>query len=268
MAFVLGSGANLGSTQVGMLRALVERGAQPDLIVGSSTGAINGAVFAHDPTAEGVAALTESWRRVDTRLLVQRSRVANAVAMTRRRAALNRSDGVRRMLESMLTARTFDELKVRFECVATDLVRADEHWFDGGPLVDAVLASCSIPVVLPPVEIDGVRYLDGGLVNDVPLTRAVERGATSVYVVGMGRLAQPWAEPQRPLGMGVQSYWVARKHRFKRDLEAVPEGVTVHVLPDGDPPPSRYHDVSRSIVMMEAAYAASSAYLESVSSVG
>jgi NTE family protein len=236
--------------------------------VGSSTGAINGAVFAHDPTAEGVATLTESWRSVDTRRLVQRSRVANAVALTRRRAALNRSDGVRRMLEATLPARTFDALKVRFECVATDLVRADEHWFDRGSLLDAVLASCAIPVVLPPVEIDGVRYLDGGLVNDVPLTRAVERGATSIYVAGMGRLAQPWAEPLRPLGMGVQSYWVARKHRFKRDLDAVPAGVTVHLLPDGDPPPSRYHDVSQSTVMMEAAYAATTAYLAGVSSAG
>lgn len=262
VAFVLGSGANLGVLQVGMLRALVDHGVQPDLVVGSSTGAINGAAFAHNPTVEGVDALVDVWLRINPREVVQRSRVANALAMTRRRAALNRGEGLRRSLERVLEARTFEELKVRFECVATDVLSADERWFSTGSLIDAVAASCSIPVVLPPVEIDGVPYLDGGLVHDVPLERAVDLGATTVYVTGIGRLQHPWEEPRRPLQVGVQSYWVARKHRFKRDLDAVPAGVTVHLLPDGDPPPSKFHDLSRAAEVMEAAREATAAYLQ------
>lgn len=257
----MGSGANLGVLQVGMLRALVDHGVQPDLIVGSSTGAINGAAFAHNPSPEGVDALVDVWLRINPREVVHRSRVANALALTRRRAALNRGEGLRRMLERVLAARTFEELKVRFECVATDVLSADERWFSSGPLLDAVTASCSIPVVLPPVEIDGVPYLDGGLVHDVPLERAVDLGATTVYVTGIGRLQHPWEEPRRPLQMGVQSYWVARKHRFKRDLDAVPAGVTVHLLPDGDPPPSKFHDLSRAAEVMEGAREATADYL-------
>ena len=257
----MGSGANLGVLQVGMLRALVDHGVQPDLVIGSSTGAINGAAFAHDPTPEGVDALAEVWLRADPRDVVNRSRVANALAMTRRRASLNRGEGLRRMLERVVEARTFEELKIRFECVATDVRSADERWFSSGPLLDAVTASCSIPVVLPPVEIDGVPYLDGGLVQDVPLERAVELGATTVYVTGIGRLQQPWEEPRRPLQVGVQSYWVARKHRFKRDLDAVPEGVTVHLLPDGEPRPSKFHDLSRAAEVLEGAREATAAYL-------
>jgi NTE family protein len=216
VAFVLGTGGNLGAVQIGMLRALLEHDIRPGLIVGSSTGAINGASFADEPSSSGIDRLERVWR-----------------------------------LEP-------------FHCVATKLVDAAETWFDRGPLIEAVLASASMPVVHPPVDVGGERFLDGGILNDVPLSRAVERGASTVYILGVGRLLQPWTELKRPFDIATRTYWIARKHRFRRDLDAVPEGETVHLLLDGDPQPTRFHDLTQTSPMIEGAYRASSTYLDEI----
>jgi NTE family protein len=262
VAFVFASGGNLGSAQVGMLHALVEHDIHPHRIVGCSVGAINGAAFALDPTFAGVERLEAVWRELDSRDLVARTALRNAVALARRGQALNEHDGLRAIIERVLPVRRFDQLRLPFECMATNLRQATETWFTSGDLVDAVLASSAVPVLFPPVGIDGEWYLDGGILRDVPLTRAVEQGATTVYVLGTGRLAQPWNEPKRPLGMAFQASWIARKHRFHQDLAAVPAHVAVHLLPDGDPPATtRIHDLSHTAAMIDEAYAATSQYL-------
>jgi NTE family protein len=262
VAFVLASGGNLGSAQVGMLRALVEHGIYPQHIVGTSVGAINGAAFAADPNAAGVERLDAIWRALDSRDLVSRASLRNAVALARRGHGLNDHDGLREVIERAVVARRFGELAVPFECLATNVREASEAWFGAGDLIEALVASASFPVLFPPVEIDGEWYLDGGILADVPVTRAVERGATRIYLLGTGRLGQPLNAPKRPLGMALQASWIARKHRFQQDLAAVPRHVELHILPDGAPPaPSRIHDLSQTAEMIDTAYAASSAYL-------
>jgi NTE family protein len=262
---VFASGGNLGAAQVGMLRALLERQIHPHRIVGTSVGAINGAAFARDPSRRGIDRLETIWRELDSRDLVSRASIRNAVGLARRKQGLNDHDGLRAVIERVLVVERFDDLLLPFECAATNVREASEHWFENGDLVDAVLASASVPVLFPPVEIDGEWYLDGGILKDVPLPRAVEQGATTIYVLGTGRLAQPWNTPKRPLGMAFQASWIARKHRFQQDLAAVPDHVTVHLLPDGDPPATtRIHDLSHTAALIDAAYAASVAYLAGV----
>jgi NTE family protein len=262
VVFVFASGGNLGSAQVGMLRALVEHGIVPRRVVGTSVGAINGAAYALDPTLAGVEHLERVWRELDSRDLVSRASIRNAVALARRGQGLNDHDGLRAVIERVLRVRRFDALQLPFECVATNVREASEEWFESGDLIDAVLASTSVPVLFPPVEIAGEWYLDGGILKDVPLTRAVERGAGTIYVLGTGRLAQPWNAPKRPLGMAFQASWIARKHRFQQDLAAVPAHVTVHLLPDGDPPATtKIHDLSHTAEMIDSAYRASLIYL-------
>jgi NTE family protein len=245
-----------------MLRALVEHGIHPHHTVGCSVGAINGAAFALDPTVRGVDRLEGIWRDLDSREVVGRASIRSAVALARRGQGLNDHGGLRALIERVLEGRRFADLRVPFECVATDVREAAEHWFASGDLVDAVLASSSVPVLFPPVEIGGEWYLDGGILKDVPLPRAVEWGATTIYVLGTGRLAQPWNAPKRPLGMAFQASWIARKHRFQQDLAAVPDHVTVHLLPDGEPPaPMRIHDLSRTATIIDAAHTATTEYL-------
>ena len=141
--------------------------------------------------------------------------------------------------------------------------RAAEHWFSRGPLVEAVLASCAVPGLLPPVQLDGQTYLDGGLVHSIPVGRAVALGATTLYVLQVGRIEQPLAAPQRPWEVGLVAFEVARRHRFAADMASLPPGVTVHVLPTGAPERApdlrsqlRYRDRSGIARRIDSAYAA------------
>ena len=261
VAFVLSGGGNLGALQIGMMRALLEHDIRPDLIVGCSVGAINGAGLAEDPTLAGALRLERLWRALDGKELMPAGWLPNTVAIARRGEAIHESQGLRRHIEQSLTARTFEELAVPFQCVATDVVGVREVWFRSGPLIEPILASAALPAVYPAVEIDGVRYLDGGIVDDVPMSRAVELGARRLYVLQVGLFSRPRPEPKRPLDVAVQAYWIARHHRFKRELAAMPSDIEVHLLPTGQTPYMRYNDFTRTSELISLAYEASSAYL-------
>jgi NTE family protein len=261
VAFVLSGGGNLGALQIGMVRALLEHDIRPELIVGCSVGAINGAALAETPTLDGARRIEEAWQALDGKDLMPSGWLPNAVAMARRGEAVHDNEGLRRHLEQTLTARTFEELTVPFECVATDVAGVREVWFRSGPLIEPILASAALPAIYPAVEIDGVRYLDGAIVDDVPMTRAVERGARVLYVLQVGMFSRPRPEPKRPLDVAIQAYWIARHHRFKRELAAMPPEIELHLLPTGETPQMRYNDFTHTSELIALAYKASDAYL-------
>lgn len=261
IAFVLGGGGNLGAIQVGMLRALAERGVVPDLVVGCSVGALNGMAFAQEPTLVGVARLEQLWRALDGNDVMPTGWIPTAVQLARRGVAIHGNDGLRKVIESVVDVAAFEDLPVRFECVATDMDSAREVWFGAGPLVEPILASAALPSVYPPVTIDGVRYIDGAVVNDVPVSRAVALGARRIYVLHVGSFDRPLREPKRPIDVAVLAYWIARRHRFYRDLTELPPTVEAIVLPTGDPPRIPFNDFRRSQQLIDAAYQATTAHL-------
>src|SRR5215213_4125915 len=245
-AFVLGGGGGpLGAHEVGMLQALAERGIVPDLVLGTSVGAINGAAFAADPTADGVRRLTAMWTAMGSGDVFSGSLVGRVATLARTRTHLHDSGPLRVLLEEGLGERRIEDLALRFQCVAASIERAGEHWFTSGPVVDAVLASASVPGILPPVEIEGEHFVDGGIVNSIPVNRAVELGAKRIYVLHVGRLDRPLEPPRWPWEVGLVAFEIARRHRFLGDLERLPEDVTVHVLPTGQTDPPRYNDLSQ-----------------------
>jgi NTE family protein len=140
----------------------------------------------------------------------------------------------------MLPAKTFADLEVPFQCVAASIERAAEHWFDEGPLVEAILASSAVPGILPAVRLNGEHFIDGGIVNSIPIGRAVELGATEIFVLHVGRIERPLTAPRNPWQVGMVAFEVARRHRFARDMSSLPEGVIAHVLPSGETEPPRY----------------------------
>lgn len=263
-AFVLSGGGNLGALQVGMLRALLERRIRPELVLGCSVGALNGAAVAADPSLGMVGRLQDVWLDLDERDVLPTNLLPTTMQLVRKGEAVHTINGLRSVAEAILGDRwqTFEDLAVPFGCVATALLRAEEHWFDSGPLVEPILASASIPAVFPPMEIDGVRYIDGAVVNDVPLSRAVELGATRIYALHVGSFDRPRPEPRRPLDMALQAYWIARRHRFKRDLASLPPGVEVFTLPTGEAPILRFNDLRHSDRLIALAYQASVQYLD------
>lgn len=261
VAFVLGGGGVLGAVEVGMLRALVEAGVRPDLVVGTSVGAVNGAAFCADPTAAGVERLGRLWTELSGGEVFGGTLLARARTAWRTGTALHSAAPLRALLDTHLAARTFEELAVPFQCVAASVERAAEHWFASGPLAPAVVASCAVPGLLPPALVDGEHYLDGGLVHSIPVGRAVELGADTVYVLQVGRIERPLTAPTRPWQVATVAFEVARRHRFAADMAALPDGVTAHVLPTGDPAPGlredlRYRDTRRVAARVQAAYEA------------
>jgi NTE family protein len=272
VAFVLGGGGHLGAHEVGMLRALLERGIVPDRVLGTSIGAINGAAVAAEPTAAAVERLAAMWGRMERSDVFGGSVLGRLGTLARTRTNLHDNDGLRRLLAEALPVERIEELPVAFECVAASIESAAEHWFTCGPLVDAVLASSAVPGILPPVEIGGEHFLDGGIVNSIPVGRAVSRGARTIYVMHVGRVDRPLEPPRWPWEVGLVAFEIARRHRFHGDIASLPDDLDVHVLPTGqaDPPrynavsQLRYRDMSNVADHIDRAYEASAAYLDGV----
>ncbi len=263
-AFVFSGGGNLGAVQVGMLRALVERGIEPDVIVGCSVGAINGAAFAAEPTLRGLIHLDGIWGRLaDGRPdLMPDSRLPIAVQMALRKRSLHDPRVLETFLEEALPVDRFEALKVPFACVATKLSTADEHWFDTGRLVPALMASAALPAVYPPVEIDGELYMDGGVVREAPVAQAAEMGAKRIYLLHVGHLNEVRTfRADRPFDGALHAYWVARLRRFEDDCEDLSRRCELIRLPSGPMPDLRFDDFSMSRRLAAQAHRASSEYL-------
>ena len=268
-AFVLGGGGKLGTAEVGMLEALAEQRILPDLVLGTSIGAINGAAVASDPTIEGVARLRSLWTSMEASGVFGGTVVERLRHMASARTSLHSNRALRTLLEQTLHEQRIEQLPVRFECVAACIETAGEHWFTSGPVVDAVLASSAVPGLLPPVQVEDRHYLDGGIVDSIPVQRAVELGASRIFVLQVGRIEQPLAVPKRPHEVAVVAFEIARRRSFSLAMAKLPEGVEVHVLPTGGtgPRPSdlrqfRYRDFSDVHDRMVRAKSASLRYLK------
>jgi NTE family protein len=251
-----------------MAKALAEAGIRPERVFGTSIGAVNGAVIASDPTSAGADRLVAMWDRLSADDVLGGSLLGRISELVRTRTSLHSSDALRRLLDDYLPISRFSETEIPFECVAASIERAEEHWFTDGDIVTAVLASCALPGVFPPVAIDGEHFLDGGLVNSIPLARAVRQGASEIWVLHVGRVEQPLAPPRSPWEVGFVAFEIARRHRFHTDVAYLPDGVTVHTLPTGvaDAGTSpwsnlRYRDATRIGNRVEAAYDATARYL-------
>jgi NTE family protein len=207
------------------------------------------------------------WQGEEVRLAFSERLWGRAVRLVRSGTHLHSLEPLRRMLTDALPGADFSDLKLPFQCVAASIETASARWFSTGPVVPAVMASCAVPGLLPPVEVDGVHYFDGGLVDSIPVGRAVALGASTVYVLQVGRIESPLAVPTRPWEVGLVAFEIARRHRFHEEMSSLPDNVRVHVLPTGGErlPPGlaqfRYRDLARVGPSIERAYAASASYL-------
>jgi NTE family protein len=268
VAFVLGGGGVLGAHEVGMIRALTEAGIRPDLVLGTSVGAINGALVAAGP-ATALRRLDQVWRDGVASEAFGGSLFGRVATLARSGTHLHSNEPLRGLLEELLPVARIEDLAVPFQCVAASIERATAHWFTEGPVVPAVLASAAVPGLLPPVRVGEEHFLDGGLVHSIPVGRAVALGARTVYVLHVGRIERPLEAPRRPWEVGLVAFEIARRHRFAEDMASLPPEVTVHVLPAGTNGLARaaewsrlrYRDVSRVDQHIQRAYAASAAYL-------
>ncbi len=243
-AFVLAGGGSRGAAQVGMLCALVERGIRADRVYGASVGAVNGAAYCGDPTPEGMERLVKIWRDLKGEDVFPTGRVHGPWRYFQQRPAVHPNSGLRRIIEQGALFERLEEAVVPFEVVATSLEDGRECWLTHGSTVDALLASAAIPAILPPVRVGDDLMIDGGVVNNVPISRAIAAGASRIYVLLCGPLHYRPAMPKRPVEAVLAGFYIAVHARFARELASLPEGVEVIVFSGGGDPVNAYRDFS------------------------
>jgi NTE family protein len=226
-ALVLGGGGPRGAVQIGMLQVLAEHGFVPDGIYGCSVGAVNGVGFACDPSVEGVERMTRIWTGINREHVFPQGRLHGPWLYFQQRDAVYSNSGLRKIVEDGITYERLEETPVPVEVVATSLTDGRERWFTYGPAAEAVLASAAMPAIFPPIEIEGDRYIDGGVVNNVPIRRAIDAGATRIVVLLCNSPLYTPGTSKRPVEAVINALFLAIHARFPRDMAQLPEGVEV-----------------------------------------
>jgi predicted acylesterase/phospholipase RssA len=181
--FVLGGGANLGAVQVGMLDILHGAGIRPDVLIGASVGALNGVMYAANPTGEGIEDLKQRWMSsAHAQVFKGRSPTKLWRVVTGKDAILP-SDGLAGYLADTCPVARLEDLTVPLHVAALDATRAKIIYRDRGPAVPALMASCAIPGVFPAYREPTGVFLDGGSTTPIPLGRAIALAPRRLFIL-------------------------------------------------------------------------------------
>ncbi|MFE0627536.1 patatin-like phospholipase family protein [Streptomyces sp. NPDC058864] len=228
VAAVVGAGGVLGAAHVGAGYALEERGFVPDMIIGTSVGALLGAIAAAHPDGSA-ARLDHVWTRL-------RRREVYPLGYPPARASVFADRGLRRLIARAGLPSRIEELPVPFTAVAMDLDTGAPALLDHGDLESALLASAAVPGILPPVEREGRTLVDGGVIAYLPVLAALHAGAAGVVALSTGPEGSPPGPTGRRRGAGAvaaRAGVLLMRHQIERDLHEVSRHVPTVVLPTG-----------------------------------
>jgi NTE family protein len=232
-AFVLSGGASLGALQVGMLRALYERAIEPDFLVGTSAGALNAAYIASRPQTTTTAnELERVWRGIQREDVFPVSLRALVSGLSSRGDHLVPDRGLRQIIRRHVEFSLLEEAVIPLHLLTFDLASGKERLLSEGPTVEAVLAATAIPGILPPVRRGPQRLVDGGVVNNTPISHAIELGAERIYVLptqdGSRSLTPP---PHAALDAAIHALTLLVDSRQPADLARYRRDAELIVLP-------------------------------------
>jgi NTE family protein len=259
-AFVFTGGGSLGAIQVGMLRALLAFGVQPDFVVGASVGAINATYFASVPTAEGVAKLERLWiglRRSDIFPLT----LASAIGLLKHPGHLVDPKGLRRIIDMNLPFAQIENTEISLCIMATNLQGLGVR-LSSGPAAEAILASAAIPGIFPLVEINGELLMDGAVAANTPMRLAVELGATRIIILPTGYACALREPPKRAVGKALHAITLMIAWQLMHELAHIPRDIQVHVVPTLCPLAVSPFDFSSSLELIERAARSSQNWIE------
>ncbi len=263
VAFVLAGGASLGAVEVGMLRALYERGIAPQLVVATSAGALNAAFIASRPqTVQTADALGEIW------LDLRRGQVFPVNLLTGLLGFLGTQDhlvpdrGMRRLITRHIERDRLEQMPLELHVIAVDVITGEEVRLSRGPAVEAVMASAAIPAVLPTVTWEGRELMDGGVANNTPISHAIELGATEVYVLPTGNACALSEPPGGALAMALHALSLLTQRRLIDDIEAHKDRTKLIVLPPPCPLSVQPIDFGHAHLLIDRAYADACEFLD------
>lgn len=261
-AFVLSGGASLGAIQVGMLKALYERQIRPDLIVGVSAGALNGAFIAARPQSVATAdELAEIWIELRRGNVFPLNPFTGLFGFTGLRDHMVPDSGLRALVNQHLTTERLEDLRVPLHVVATDVLTGSEVRLSEGPLPEAILASTAIPGVLPNVDWEGRKLMDGGVANNTPISHAVELGARRVFVLSTGQMCELESVPKGALAMVLHATNMLVHRRLADDIARYRDVAELIVVPPPCPVRVQPMDFSQGESLIAAALQESRRFL-------
>ncbi|MEU1185709.1 patatin-like phospholipase family protein [Streptomyces sp. NPDC005820] len=228
VAVVVGAGGVLGAAHVGVGYALEQRGFVPDMIIGTSVGALNGAIAAAHPH-HAAPWLDHVWTRLRRRHVYPLGHLSS-------RTSVFTDRGLRRLIAGAGLPPRIEQLAVPFTAVAMDLATGAQVLLDHGDLESALLASAAVPGMLPPVDREGRTLVDGGVIAYVPVLAARQAGAASVVVVATGPESSPLSPtvPRRSAtAIAARAGLLLLHHQIERDLHEVSRHIPTVVLPTG-----------------------------------
>lgn len=251
-AFVLSGGGNQGVAQIGMLRALIEHDIIPDVVVGCSAGALNGAALCYAPNLTGIARLASVWSDLSTNDIFPGGKISRAWNVVRRGTHLFTNEGLAGVIERATPARSFADLAIPLRVIAADLDTGEEVVFCRGPLAPALLASAALPGVFPVITHDGRRLVDGGVVDAVPLWHALCGPVDRVFVLNVSHGVSD--RPMRsPLDVVMTSFAHSRNLRYELDRRYASDAVEIVELPRPLDPRELF-DFSGAAHLIQSAY--------------
>ena len=216
-ALVLSGGGVLGALQAGILRALFRTPYRPDLIVGTSAGAINGAFLSFQPDAEGADDLVNIWSSLRDKSLFMFNPLRVAYQMFTQKLCLFNSDLLEELVVQYAPADDFGATKIPLYITTTNLSRGRKEVFHEGPISRAILASTALPGFFCPVEIDGDQYVDGGVLANLDLETALDLGATEILAIDLSRCIDG-QRPDSMVSLWMQTLDVIQRERVESEM--------------------------------------------------
>jgi NTE family protein len=264
-AFVLSGGASLGAVQAGMLRALYERGVAPDLIVGTSVGALNAAFIASRPATPATAdELAQIWRGVSRGNVFPLNPLTGFFGFFGARDHLVSDRGLRRLVAENLELDKIEESPIPLHVITTDLLSGRELRLSHGNALEAVIASAAIPGVFPAVEREGRLLIDGGVANNTPIIDAIELGAERIYVLPTGNACDLPEPPRGAVAMLLHAMSLLVMRRLLVEVEMPSDQAELIVLPPPCPLTIAPIDFSHADELTRRGYEDSCEYLDAV----
>lgn len=262
VAFVLSGGGNLGAIQVGMLRSLFAAGIRPDFIVGTSVGAVNGGWVAGRGLDADIDQLAVVWQRLRRSDVFPTRPLGGLRGFLGQTDHLVSNDGLRRLLQRELTFTNLEDTVIPLHVVATDITSGHDHLLSTGDATDAICASSAIPGVFPSIAWDGLRLVDGGVVNNCPISHAVSLGATTIWVLPCGyacSLAQP---PKSALASALQAVSLLIQQRLRNDADRYTSELDLRIVPTLCPVRVMPTDFSKAVQLIDDAARLTATWLD------
>jgi NTE family protein len=231
-AFVLTGGGSLGAVQVGMLQALADRGVRPDLLIGTSAGALNaGYVAGRGVGVDALDGLERIWRGLRRSDIFPLRPPRALAALAGAAPSLCPSRPLLRLISRHVTFGDLEDAQIPVHVVATDILSGQEVLLSRGNAADAILASAAIPGIFPSVEINARYLVDGGVADNAAISQAVAQGADRVYVLPTGYACALTSAPRTPLASALQSLTLLVERRLVLEVAHYSAAVDLRVLP-------------------------------------